>query len=81
MSFRSIKLPLFSVLLLWLLAAIPLTAMAQSDGASTEAKPRIVAVNDTHDFGEVAEGAKVTHTFTIRNEGDAELRIIGAKGT
>ncbi len=50
------------------------------DGAAV-GSPRIVAVSDSHDFGEVEEGSVVSHIFVIRNEGDAPLRILGAKGS
>lgn len=36
---------------------------------------RAVVTEPDFSFGTVAEGAKVTHTFLIRNEGDAKLLI------
>jgi len=33
------------------------------------------------DFGLVPEGSEVSHTFTVRNNGDAPLKLIKAKGT
>ena len=47
---------------------------------AAEAGPRIAALSDTHDFGQVSEGSVVSHTFVILNEGDAPLHIIRAKG-
>ncbi len=56
-------------------------ALAQSDSSLEEAKPRISVPVNTHDFGEVWEGEKVTYVFTVRNTGDAELHILDAKGS
>jgi hypothetical protein len=49
--------------------------VAEGDGT-----PRISFSEDTHDFGNVARGAKLTHNFKVRNTGDAPLKIIDAKG-
>lgn len=34
-----------------------------------------------HDFGNVLQGAAVQHTFVLRNQGDAPLRITGARAS
>jgi hypothetical protein len=44
-------------------------------------KPRIVAVEASHDFGDVSVGKKVSHTFVIRNLGGAPLHILDAKAS
>jgi len=49
--------------------------------STTEGTPRIVAVEEDFDFGQVEQGIKAKHVFTIRNEGDAPLKIIKAKGS
>ncbi|HOI08861.1 MAG TPA: hypothetical protein PK313_00160 [Myxococcota bacterium] len=33
-----------------------------------------------HDYGTVAQGDKVAHTFTIKNTGDGVLHILSARG-
>ncbi|MFQ5590854.1 MAG: redoxin family protein, partial [Phycisphaerae bacterium] len=38
-------------------------------------KPKIVIPEPVHDFGETWMGPKLTHTFVIKNEGDAPLHI------
>lgn len=40
---------------------------------SLAAQPKIVFEKPNHDFGEIVEGAKATHTFTFTNEGTAPL--------
>ena len=64
-----------------LLFCAPAGVMAQSGAVAGAAKPRISAPVSSHDFGEIWEGDLVTHTFTIRNTGDAELHILAAKGS
>ena len=39
------------------------------------AQPRVVAVDPVEDVGVVSRGAKIKHTFEIRNEGDEVLTI------
>lgn len=41
------------------------------------AAPKAVAVNPKYIFPPMAEGQGMTHEFTIKNEGDTELNIIG----
>ncbi len=43
--------------------------------------PKIVVDKETLDFGEVKQGAEVKQTFTIRNKGDADLKIERARGS
>ncbi len=43
-----------------------------------EGKPVIKFNSDTHDFGDIAPGEKVSYTFTYTNEGDANLVILSA---
>jgi len=37
--------------------------------------PQIAVVEAKHDFGAAQTGSRVSHTFSLRNSGDAELRI------
>ena len=41
--------------------------------------PKMVVPEPIHDFKEVKEGAVITHTFTVRNEGDQVLEIKAVK--
>lgn len=41
--------------------------------------PKIFFPDTSHDFGPVAQGSKVSHTFVVRNTGDAPLKLIKAK--
>ena len=54
--------------LMLLLLGVPLAAMATLG-------PKAQVPETTHDFGEVFEDVKLTHTFTIKNIGDALLEI------
>lgn len=60
----------------WAYAAGPTGKSAQTPPptASQEA-PSIQVPSPTHDFGEVPEGAEVTHDFVIKNTGKAPLEI------
>ena len=50
------------------------TADTGNDGT-----PKIFFPETSHDFGSVAQGSKVSHTFVVRNTGDAPLKLIKAK--
>ena len=39
--------------------------------------PKLVVETFAHNFGKVKEGVKVSHTFTLKNEGTANLLIEG----
>jgi hypothetical protein len=53
------------------------TLWAAEPGAAQPAAggPRLVVAEPSADFGPQARGAKPTHTFVLRNEGDAPLQI------
>ena len=55
----------FTILLLLLTVA----AIAQDKA------PKLVLESTEHDFGKVKENAKVSHTFTLKNEGTADVVI------
>lgn len=53
-------------LLLWLTAAI-----------AQDKAPKLVLETFEHDFGKVKEATKISHTFTLKNEGTADVLIEG----
>lgn len=57
------------------------TQSAVSSQPSTTGKPKIVALEEKHDFGKVKEGTTLEHVFRIRNKGDQELIIEKASGS
>ncbi len=46
-----------------------------------EGGPKIFFPETSFDFGTVSQDSKVTHTFIVRNTGDAPLKLIKAKGS
>ena len=46
-----------------------------------EGQPKAVFPAMEHDFGTVDRGAKLEHTFMVRNEGNAPLEILSVKPT
>lgn len=48
---------------------------------SVSGGPQIDFPETSYDFGTIAQGSKVSHTFIVRNVGDAPLRLIRAKGS
>ncbi len=62
----------------------PSAATASTDaGAGVQAAgtPTIVFPETSYDFGEVVQGASVSHTFVVRNAGDGPLKLIEARGS
>ena len=57
--------------LIFCLLLLTSTALAQDKA------PKLVVEAFEHDFGKIKEGVKATHTFNLKNEGDADLRIDG----
>lgn len=45
----------------------------------TEGTPSAFIEAATYDFGTVLEGVDIIHDFTIKNTGDADLKIISVK--
>lgn len=45
---------------------------------NVEGKPVIKFVEESHDFGDINPGEKVSYTFTYTNEGDGNLVILAA---
>ncbi len=47
----------------------------QSEPVASNGVPMISFESDSYDFGTIAQGEKVSHTFTFRNIGDGNLQI------
>ena len=65
-------------------AAKPTTTPIAKVGADTTGMsggPRISFSEKSFDFGTIAQGSKVSHTFVVRNDGKAPLRLIKAAGS
>lgn len=61
----------------WVACAVALAGQP----APAEVQPRLVVPQPVFAFGTVERGATVEHTFTLRNGGDAELRIEQVKSS
>jgi hypothetical protein len=61
-------------------AAVP-AANLGTDNNSVSGGPQISFPETSYDFGTIAQGSKVSHTFIVRNVGDAPLRLIKAAGS
>lgn len=59
-------------------AADVTTPDGQSVGVRSEGAARIDFPEPAHDFGEVEQGDVLTHTFVVRNAGDAPLELLEA---
>lgn len=53
---------------------------ASADGAD-EGLAGMEFENNVYDFGTITQGEKVTHNFKFKNNGEAELVIVSAKGS
>lgn len=60
--------------ILWWCTVMSLPGIWLSPGLAVAA-PQVATGETTHDFGTVFEDRALTHTFTIRNTGDAPLKI------
>src|SRR5262245_37220101 len=49
-------------------------AFGQENKAASGA-PKLMLGDSSHDFGKVAEGTELSHTFKVKNEGASELII------
>jgi hypothetical protein len=53
-----------------------------NDTVRTDGKmPKITFPETEFDFGTISQQTKVTHTFKVKNNGDAPLTLIRAKGS
>ena len=48
---------------------------ASPQASSAQEAPAMSVSESTHDFGEVTEGAEVTHDFLVKNTGSGSLQI------
>ncbi|WP_306352690.1 DUF1573 domain-containing protein [Flavobacterium sp. '19STA2R22 D10 B1'] len=55
--------------------------VSQATGEQAGKLPTIKFEEETHDFGTINEGDKVETVFKFKNEGEANLLIIDAKGS
>lgn len=61
---------------IWILTGvISIAVMLLAAGMAAGAEPRAVVPETSHDFGKVFEDKALTHTFLIKNEGIAPLRV------
>jgi uncharacterized protein (DUF58 family) len=67
------------VLFTFMLFAAVFSAMAQND--TQAAKPVITFEESTHDFGDIAQGEKVSHVFKFKNTGSAPLILQNVQTT
>jgi hypothetical protein len=56
----------------------PATASSSSDKTKV---PKMEFENETHDFGAITQGEKVTYEFQFKNTGDGDLLIRTASGS
>ena len=56
-------------------------ATAADRDAEAEKFPVITFEESVHDFGTIARGTRVEHTFKFKNTGDAPLMIVNAKSS
>ncbi|MFZ5453642.1 MAG: DUF1573 domain-containing protein [Thermodesulfobacteriota bacterium] len=62
--------------LTWILAGVMgLAGVILAYGPAAGAAPRVVAPQTTYDFGKGFEDRVLSHTFILKNEGDAPLRV------
>lgn len=59
----------------WVTAGIVVVCCFLGGGSRAEAAPRIHVEQETMDFGEIWEGTKISHTFTLTNQGDEDLLV------
>lgn len=58
-----------------LTGAICLAGLILASGTAAQAAPRVVVSETSKDFGKVFEDKALGHTFVIKNEGDAPLKV------
>ena len=64
-----------------LLASSTTASNDRNAGDPATGGPRIVFPETSYDFGTITQGANVSHTFVVRNAGDAPLRLIDVGGS
>lgn len=68
-----------AIILLQLITAICILGLSVPPVNAAEAGPVLLIPLPHHDAGTRWEGESVTHSFEIRNEGNAELKILKVK--
>lgn len=64
-----------------LIAVLPLTIPAQARTiTTTQHAPKAVTTSTMFSFGDVYRGEIISQIFTIKNDGDAELKLLDFKG-
>jgi hypothetical protein len=69
------KMKLTLPLTVALLVAFSIVTLSRKASASTNAGPKLVIAALEHSFGKVQPGTPLTHSFKVRNEGQADLEI------
>jgi hypothetical protein len=71
------KLKYLGMAVLFVLSAVAV-GLGQETGNGAKAGPAAKLVIDSvkHDFGEVKPGESLRHSFVIKNQGTAELKIV-----
>jgi ABC-type thiamine transport system substrate-binding protein len=59
------------------LTIVPLLFLLAGITFAQDKVPKLVVKSFEHDFGKIKEGVKVSHTFELKNEGNADLVIEG----
>ena len=54
---------------------ISIAGLIMALGSAAAAAPRVTVSETSHDFGKVFEDRALSHTFVIKNEGDAPLKV------
>ena len=75
MRFRNITLIAVLVSALVLMATAFGQDKAEKADKDAKAAPKLVVEKPEYDFGKVKEGEEASHTFTIKNDGNADLII------
>lgn len=75
------KYILFIGILLGLFSCNSNNKSSNSTQSDTTGIAKIDFVEEVHDFGEVLQGERVTHTFKFTNSGDADLIINNVKAS
>lgn len=63
-------------------ATSPASASASSNQATIQfGQAKIFLPETSFDFGVLSQGTETSHTFQVKNKGDAPLKLIKAKGS
>ncbi len=65
-----------ALLALALTFSVPAFAQEKEAAKETGPAPKLVIDSLSHNFGEVKAGKSLTHTFKVKNRGNADLEIV-----